>query len=448
MRGLAIFIAPLVLGCAQVFGAAYWAGSGGAVDETVADALSEVASFKAAAASSDELAKAEFRYPHVDELENVSFIVERPRSVHGIYRSYGINRRLSELVASGSTALPDGSVASYISGLQTSGLDFVFNASSKTGYGFYYWHDGALRTIAGPGTTVGGESITLAAYGCLADDRVLFTAQTANSYLLAQGPLEGGEPRVLVHSGMPIPGRPGESFQFIALQNWMRGDDLVFRAARAMSPYQADDEAEKKDGKNAAGVRGLYGWFGNSPIDPDSYAMKNLRTIADWTTPVPGLPGRKFTQMHSAPVDKGLVPFVGGVADCEGIYLYDACAKQDRRLRVIADGETKMPGLFAGTFDSFGHYPAVFDGCVAFTATSTDGFAGVFLYNAGTDTLFRLADNRAPIAGKKVTGFEIAGHFLVRNRFAIAVTFEDQSSGVYLATIPVEGFTRMGAPGL
>ena len=59
-----------------------------------------------------------------------------------------------------------------------------------------------------------------------------------------------------------------------------------------------------------------------------------------------------------------------------------------------------------------------------------------------------LAGNRTPLDGKAVKGFEIAGHFLVRNRFAITANFEDGRSGVYLATIPAEGFTRMGAPEL
>jgi len=66
--------------------------------------------------------------------------------------------------------------------------------------------------------------------------------------------------------------------------------------------------------------------------------------------------------------------------------------------------------------------------------------------HASTDTLFVLADNRTPVDGKAVKGFEIAGHFLVRNRFAITANFEDGLSGVYLATIPAEGFTRMGTP--
>jgi len=92
-------------------------------------------------------------------------------------------------------------------------------------------------------------------------------------------------------------------------------------------------------------------------------------------------------------------------------------------------------------------FPTICGDAVVFTGRAGD-FQGVFLYNATTDTLFVLADNRTPIEGKAVKGYEIAGHFLVRNRFAVTANFADGTSGVYLATIPSEGFIRMGAPGL
>jgi hypothetical protein len=137
---------------------------------------------------------------------------------------------------------------------------------------------------------------------------------------------------------------------------------------------------------------------------------------------------------------------IGSGKECEGVYFYNAHAV-DRTVKVVVDSETELPGLFPGKFRSFGIFPTVIDDCVVFTGQAESGYAGVFLYNSTTDTLFKLADNRIPIAGKTVKGFEIAGHFLVRNRFAITATFEDGTSGVYLATIPVEGFTRAGAPG-
>jgi hypothetical protein len=59
--------------------------------------------------------------------------------------------------------------------------------------------------------------------------------------------------------------------------------------------------------------------------------------------------------------------------------------------------------------------------------------------------LFSLSDNRQPLEEKKITEFEIAGDFLVGNRFAVTATFDDGSSGVYLATIPKASFRRMAA---
>ena len=51
------------------------------------------------------------------------------------------------------------------------------------------------------------------------------------------------------------------------------------------------------------------------------------------------------------------------------------------------------------------------------------------------------------VDGKQIADFEIAGDFLVRNRFAVTAHFRDRSSGVYLATIPPRSFKRMNAAG-
>lgn len=175
--------------------------------------------------------------------------------------------------------------------------------------------------------------------------------------------------------------------------------------------------------------------------------LADLRTIADWTTPIPGMEGKRFTDFRSTPVRKGLVAFVGSGKGAKGVYFYNAHAR-DKRLRVIVDNETELPGLFSGRFTGFGIFPTLVDDGVVFTGFADGGYVGVFLYQAVTDTLFVLTDNRLPLAGKRIKRFEIAGSFLVRNRFAVTATFDDGTSGVYLATIPVEGFARMGAPGL
>jgi hypothetical protein len=382
-----------------------------------------------------------FRYPHVDNLENVTFIVDQAPN-HGIYRSFSMGRSLLPLVQSGTTQLPSGgAVADYIRGLQVDGADFVFNATdSQNQRGLYFWRNGNLQTIARTQETVlpgDADGLTDVEYGSLSGRDVLYTAETAAGMALVIQNVDVRANRVLLRTGVPIPGRSDAAFEYFSPQNWTDGENVVFRAARVTDPHA------KREGTE--GVRGLYGWFGQMPANPDAFVLKDLRTIADWTTPIPGMDGKKFTDFRSAPVQKGLVAFVGSGTDCEGVYLYNANAAE-KSPRVIVDTETELP-ILGGKFTGFGIFPTLCGDSVVFTGKS-GGFEGVFLYNSSTDTLFVLADNRTPIEGKAVKGFEIAGHFLVRNRFAITASFEDGTSGVYLATIPAEGFVRMGAPGL
>jgi len=434
-RAIGLFAAPLLAGSLSLYGASYWAGPGGTVDETVADSPPPASSLEPAA---NQIPSAEFRYPAVDELENITFIVDPPNS-HGIYRSDPLNRRLTELVTSKVTSLPgSGATVDFIRGLVTNGTDFVFNATdSQHGRGLYFWRDGRLRAIARTGDPVApGSSARFVRieYGALLGDSVLFSAKADDGGSLLLRDVETGSSRTLVHTGMPVPGRPEAKFDTIAPVNWIDENDLVFRASAVPPPAGGDGPASPL---------GIYGWFGCGP----GYPLRDLRTIADGATPIPGLDGRRFTNFHSAPVQNGLVAFVGDGRGSKGVYFSDANAKE-KAPRVIVDTETRLPSLFQGTFQDFGWYPSLVGGCVIFTARAGHGYAGVFLYNPGIDKLFRLVDSHQAIGGKTPSGFAIAGEVMVRNRFAIAATFPDGTTGVYLATIPAEGFTRMGAPGL
>lgn len=438
---LAGLLAGLLAGCAGLSGASYWELSDAEVDETVAGPQVETSPLMPLEAN---IPFANFRYPHVDGVENVTFIVD-PGEHHGIYRSFAGSRMLGELVKAGVTPLPGvAGVARYIRGLQMDGDNFVFNATDgQKGRGLYFSRAGDLKMVARTGDTVlPGDTLPLkdVEYGSLSGENVLYVAETPESVALVLQNVGVGVNRVLVRSGDPIPGTPGETFQYFSPQNWIQGEDVVFRAAKVVDPHEARPA-------NPDGVRGIYGWFGQMPASPESFRMADLRTIADWTTPIPGVTGKRFTDFRSTPVKKGLVAFVGSGEGVEGLYLYNAHA-QEKGPRVIVDSETELPGIFPGRFRDFGIFPTLVDDCVVFTARAGDDYMGVFLYNASTDTMFLLTDNRLPVAGKKIREFEIAGNFLVRNRFAVTATFEDGTSGVYLATIPVEGFTRMGAPGL
>ncbi len=164
-----------------------------------------------------------FRYPHVDENENVTFIADDPvyngkAARHGIYRSIARTGELQPLVRQGETLVPGTSVAlDWFRGLQMDGPDFVFNATDKAGErGLYYWTKGALRTIARSHQTLlpgAAQTMTDVEYGALAHGHILYNARAGNENLLVLYSLGDDRARVLSRSEAPIPGRSGEAFR-------------------------------------------------------------------------------------------------------------------------------------------------------------------------------------------------------------------------------------------
>ena len=387
-----------------------------------------------------------FRYPLVDEAENVLFITDdatvgQQGQHHGIYRSEAADQTLHAVV------LPTDKIpgTSYpfecLRGIQPAerGSDFVFNATSEHGgRGLFVWSAGTVTQVARTGDTLlPGETTPLSDvhWGALNGGRVLYVAATGKpgQPVLVLHDLQSGTDRVLLRGGDAIPGHPGETFQYVAHQNWLDDHSVVFRAGAA-DPYRptttkAHDERH-----------GLYGWFNVRWDDPATLDPARLVTIADTDTPRPeARQGERFTDFRSAPVHGGLTAFEAPGAT-RGIYL----SQNGAGPMVAVDSETEMPGLFKGKFHSFGEWPAAVDHGVVFTAAA-EGFAGVFLYRADQDMLYVLADNRAPLEGKQITEFEIGSSPMAGNRVAVTVEFKDESTGVYLATIPARAYKRIKA---
>ena len=293
-----------------------------------------------------------------------------------------------------------------------------------------------MTQVARSGDTVlPGETTPLSDvhWGALDEGRVLYVAATGQSDqpVLVLHDLKSGTNRTLLRGGDAIPGHPGETFQYVAHQNWLDGQSVVFRAG-AVDPYRTAHTAGSR--------QGLYGWFNVRWDDPATLDPARLVTMADTDTPMPGAAaGAKFVDFRSAPVKDGLTAFeaVGGT---HGIYL----SRNGASPTVVVDNETEMPGLFDGKFRNFGIWPAAVKGGVVFTANARD-FAGVFLYRADQDMLYVLADNRAPLEGKQIKAFEIGSTPMVGNRFAVTAEFKDETTGVYMATIPARAYRRIKA---
>ncbi len=198
--------------------------------------------------------------------------------------------------------------------------------------------------------------------------------------------------------------------------------------------------------KFAEGKLGIYGWFGIDWAHPEqAFSEARLQTVADGKSIVPLLSEAKFDDFRSAPTQEGLTAFVGSGPGFSGIYYRDLKAA-NTAIQPVVDTQCELPGLFSGAFERFGIFPAIFNRSIVFVGYGDGDYVGVFLYRIDRDELFLLTDNRLPVGAKEIVDFEIAGHFLVRNRFAVSVQFSGNTYGVYLATIPTRSFKRMAAP--
>ena len=425
-------------------GATAWVETGAAIDTVVADTATTAPANGLAPLTAPVPFK-EFRYPLVDDAENVTFIADDPvygpeKGQHGIFRSFAADGHLQTLVSQDGLIPGTDEKFTLLRGLQPDerGEDFVFNASgvNPVGCGLYRWSDGKVTTIARHGVTVlpGDDApLSVVFWGALHAGRILYVADdAARRYLLALHDVKTGAARVLLRDGDPVPGHPGEAFHYIAHQDWLGADSVVFRAGTA------DEEAASLTHAKLAGRHGLYGWFKVRWDDPAALDPARLVTLADTDTPLPGFGGERFTDFRSAPVRDGLVAFEGSGNRGKGMYF----SRDGGPVRPIVDNETKLPGLFRGKFQGFGIWPAAVKNGVVFTAEA-DGFVGVFLYRADQDMLYVLADNRAPLEGKLITDFEIGSRPLVGDRFAVTARFDDGTSGVYLATVPAHAFRRI-----
>lgn len=122
--------------------------------------------------------------------------------------------------------------------------------------------------------------------------------------------------------------------------------------------------------------------------------FSNLRVAAERYMALPGgLPGERFRNMLSSPdLDDQQVAFVAtGDMGTEGVYR----AGLDGRPVRVADTHMQAPGGL-GRFVSFGMWPAISGGAVAFTAATESGAHGVFYVDSsGRITKVFSSDNFA-----------------------------------------------------
>ncbi len=426
--------------------ASIWTDSEAEIDERVADTqtLAPVDFLKAQTA---QIPFTNFRYPHVDRDMDVTFIADdhlfdgSKGKHHGVYRSLGKTGELTPLIRDGEPIPGLGSARfRYLRGLQVDGADFVINNYDSEGHsGLYHYHNGTITLIVRSRETVVpgmDKPFNDVRWGALSNGRVVYMAMAGETEALVLHDLRTKQDHLLIKSGMPIPGQPGKYFGHIGHQNWLDANNIIFRAAPMVEgkPNESLDDTL------------LYAWFGIDWAHPEkSLSPSRLTALVNDNTSIPLLLGHEhFTDIRSAPVRDGLIGFQASGNAASGIYYTEVGAKAGV-IKPIVDTETRLKGLFDGSFDHFSIWSTTFKNSVVFVGYA-NGYAGVFLYRTDKDELYLLTDNRQPVEGKKVRSFEIAGDFLVGNRFAVSAHFTDGTYGVYLASIPAHSFKRISSP--
>lgn len=419
--------------------AAEFHGAEAVIDEVVADTETLVPLRKVAAPIPFE----NFRYPFVDDEENVLFIgndryTYGARMGSGIFRSQASDGRLDALVMEDDPAPDDGMPMGLILGLQTDRRSFVFHRGPDRGSGIYArFGSGPLVTIAGRNTPVPGTSgrFKWFWYADIWEDLVVFngtpesTGQPVNGLYLRKRDEEN--PRCLLDSSQAVAVAGGGELCQLSYQPRIDGSWLVFSANRS-----AGDPGGVMPG------RGILGWPVSEGGDPETmFARDRLQVLAPFGMPIPESDGLPLTSAPNPMVDQGLVAVVAGsdaTNPMEESPAWQAiCIRTpDGKWHNPVDVNTLIPGRNDGCrFTGFNKWLAIHDGKVVFLGHGPDGYTAVYIYDTLKQHLYFVADTTWKVDGKMIVGFEIGRHPMVGQRLALTIRFSDRTSGQYLATL-------------
>lgn len=408
------------------------------VDEIVADTETEMPLRKVAAPIPFE----NFRYPFVDDAENVLFIGNdrysfRAKNPGGIFRSQAADGRLDPMVLESDPAPDDGKPMGLILGLQTDRESFVFHRGPDRGTGIYArFGNEPLTTIAGLATMAPGASSLFDWfwYADVHDHRVVFHG-TPQSKLDHPGGLYLYNHRTrglrrLVDGSVPVPSADNSRFADFSYQPRIDASWLVFSANRLAA-----------DGTTILPGRGILGWPLDDTDEPeDPFAIERLQILAPFGMEIPFSGGLQLTAAPNPCGHDGIIAVVGG-SDAEDP-LNERPSWQSILVRTAdgvwhapVDTNTLIPGREDGAvFTGFNKWIAVQDGRVVFRAYGP-GYEAVYLYDVVKRRLYFVADSDWLVDDKTIARFEIGRYPMVGSRLALMIAFRDGTSGVYLSTL-------------
>jgi hypothetical protein len=385
-----------------------------------------------------------FRYPFVDDRENVLFIGNDPFRYtpavkgNGIYRSYAADGRIESLVIQDDPAPDDGLPMGAILGLRTDFRSYVFHRGGDSGTGIYgSFNGGPLVTVAGLKTVAPGIGVNFGWfwYADVCGDLVVFNGspQTSDDWVNGLYLYDHAKQKLscLLDTTRAVPAAGGLRLAEISPQPRLDKSWLIFAACSATDA--AGDQVAKK---------GYFGWQVTEGGNPEEmFALERLKVLAPIGMEIPESGGLPLTGGSNLMSDEGLIAVAAG-SDVDGkkggIPRWQAiCIRTpDGIWHNPVDTNTLNPILNDGScFTGFNKWVGVDEGKVIFRAYG-DSYEAVYIYDVASDALYFVADTRLTIHDKEVTSFEISGHPLVGKRLAMMIHFSDGTAGEYLATLP------------
>jgi len=159
-----------------------------------------------------------------------------------------------------------------------------------------------------------------------------------------------------------------------------------------------------------------------------SVGASKLLTVANFQTEVPGASaGVTFSGFSNPSVGDALIAFVGSTSAGElGVYTFDIAT---RKLSLVADTTTKVPGGAGLTFSDFPYQPAVVEETGVFYAASGGLTSGVYAMTLGTLRPLATMADRAPSG--EMFSFIGAGARSSDGTLATFYGVAGSSSGIY-----------------
>lgn len=163
------------------------------------------------------------------------------------------------------------------------------------------------------------------------------------------------------------------------------------------------------------------------------YVMQDnkLSMVANQNTSMPGNHVGLFSDFGSISYDAAnhQIAFVGkGILGQQAIFLYNG-----QNITPIVSQQNLIPGG-NGQFNSFATLNLQGDNLV-FSATGNNNQQGIYLYQLGTASTFKVISNQDSIQGKKIKNIFLSKQALNQNQLAMLVQFTDGSSGIFIAAI-------------